>query len=280
MEPTELLLGEGVNRLRSGRISPHWPDGERRRVTDDRKLGKGNALMRFAPFTTINSVISNPADLRLQSHHVVGVPMEIRPLMTRRDVAPKHPDVNEGCEQSQSGTPRTPPARGPAVAWSRTDLYLNETTRDDGRLISPVMERTELMVWEGANRLRPGRYSRHRPDGESRRVPDYRLLWKETALMRCAHFLTINTFISNAAELRRHSRHVFGVPMDNRNMMTRPDVASELPQPNERCDPPQGATLRTPPARGTAVTEFKTDLHLNSNDAARRASEPTRYLKN
>jgi hypothetical protein len=142
------------------------------------------------------------------------------------------------------------------------------------------MERTELIVWEGAIRLRAGRYSRHRPDGESRRLPDDRLLWKGTALMRCAHFLTINTFISNGAEFRGQSRHVFGVPMENRNMMTRRDVASELPQPNERCDSPQGATLRTPPARLTAVTVFKTDLHLNSNDAARRASEPTRYLKN
>jgi hypothetical protein len=55
----------------------------------------------------------------------VGVPMENRPPMTRRDVAPEHPDVNELCEHRQGGTPRTPLARGPAVADSMTDLHLN-----------------------------------------------------------------------------------------------------------------------------------------------------------
>jgi hypothetical protein len=60
--------------------------------------------------------------------------------------------------------------------------------------------------------------------------------------------------------------------------MTTRDGASDLLQMNEWCDPPQSGTLRTQPARGPAVTEFKTDLHLNSNDAARRASELTRNL--
>jgi hypothetical protein len=60
--------------------------------------------------------------------------------------------------------------------------------------------------------------------------------------------------------------------------MTRRDGASELPQTNEGCPSPQGGTLRSPPARGSAVTEFKTDLHLKSYDAPRWASELTRNL--
>jgi hypothetical protein len=91
------------------------------------------------------------------------------------------------------------------------------------------------MVGEGANRLRAGRLSPHRPDGESRRVPDDRLLWKWTALMRFAHFPNINSILTNAAELSRYSRNVVGVPMENRSTMTRRDVASELPNSNEVC---------------------------------------------
>jgi hypothetical protein len=64
------------------------------------------------------------------------------------------------------------------------------------------MERSELMVGEGASRLRERRLSRHRPAGESRRVPDDRMLWKGTALLRFATYLTINLVSSNAAELR------------------------------------------------------------------------------
>jgi hypothetical protein len=85
MERTELMVGEGANRLRAGRLSRHRPDGESRRVPDDRSLWKGTALMRFAPFPTINSVLSNAAELRRQSRHVVGVRVENRPPMTRRD---------------------------------------------------------------------------------------------------------------------------------------------------------------------------------------------------
>jgi hypothetical protein len=54
--------------------------------------------MRFAPFPTINSVLSNAVEHRLQSCHVVGVPMEKRSPMTERDVASEHPNLNEGCE--------------------------------------------------------------------------------------------------------------------------------------------------------------------------------------
>jgi hypothetical protein len=81
----------------------------------------------------------------------------------------------------------------------------------DERLCSPGMERTELMVG-GANRIRSGRVSRHRPDGESRLVPEYRMLWKGTALISFANFPTINSVLSNAAELRLVSRHVVGFP--------------------------------------------------------------------
>jgi hypothetical protein len=53
------------------------------------------------------------------------------------------------------------------------------------------MERTELMVGEGVNRIRAGRISRHRPVGECRRVPDFRMLWKGFTLISFAHFPTI-----------------------------------------------------------------------------------------
>jgi hypothetical protein len=86
--------------------------------------------------------------------------------------------------------------------------------------------------------------------------------------MQFAPFTTINSVLSNAGEVRRQSRHVVGVPMENRLPMKGRDGPSELPESNEGCDPPQGDTLRTPPARGPAVPDFKTDLHLNSNDAA------------
>jgi hypothetical protein len=74
------------------------------------------------------------------------------------------------------------------------------------------MERTELMVGEGANRIRARRLSRHRPDCESRLLPEYRMLWKGTALIRFAHFPSINSVLSNAVELRLKSRPVVGFP--------------------------------------------------------------------
>jgi hypothetical protein len=81
--------------------------------------------MRFAPFPKINSDLSNAADLRRQSRDVVGVPMEKRSPMTEREVAAEHPNLDEWCEPPQVGTPRTPLDGGPAVAESKTDLYLN-----------------------------------------------------------------------------------------------------------------------------------------------------------
>jgi hypothetical protein len=80
------------------------------------------------------------------------------------------------------------------------------------RLSSQALERTELILEEGVIRKRAGRFSRHRPDGEIRRVPDYRMLWKGSSLILFAHIPIINSIVSNAAELRQHSRHVVGVP--------------------------------------------------------------------
>jgi hypothetical protein len=50
------------------------------------------------------------------------------------------------------------------------------------------MERTDLLVGKRANQLRARRLSHQRPDGESRRLPDDRMLWTGTALMRFANF--------------------------------------------------------------------------------------------
>jgi hypothetical protein len=93
------------------------------------------------------------------------------------------------------------------------------------------------------------------------------MLWKGTALKRFTHFPTINSVLSNAAELRRQSLHVVGVPIEKRSPMTERDVASRHPNLNEGCEPPQGGTHRTPPARGPAGAKPKAVLHLNCNDA-------------
>jgi hypothetical protein len=72
--------------------------------------------MQLARFPTINSILSNGAELRLQSIHVVSVPIKSRTPMTWREVASELPHSNDGGDHSQGGTPRTPTARGPAVA--------------------------------------------------------------------------------------------------------------------------------------------------------------------
>jgi hypothetical protein len=129
MDRTELMVGEEANRIRAGlravRVSRNCPNGESLRVPDDRMLWKGKALMRFAPFPTINSVLTNAAEVRLQSCHVFGVQMEKRSPMTERDVSSEHPNLNEGCEHPQVCTPRTPRARGSAVAETKTNINLN-----------------------------------------------------------------------------------------------------------------------------------------------------------
>jgi hypothetical protein len=95
------------------------------------------------------------------------------------------------------------------------------------------------MLGEGVNRLRAGRLSLLRPVAECRRVPDIRMLWMWTALMRFAHIPTINSVLSNAGEVRRQSRHVVGVTMEKSSPMTGHDVASELPHSNEVSDQSQ-----------------------------------------
>jgi hypothetical protein len=59
------------------------------------------------------------------------------------------------------------------------------------------------------------------------------MLWMSNALMRFAHFHTINADLSSAGEVRRQSRLIVGVPMENRPPMTGRDGASELPLSNE-----------------------------------------------
>jgi hypothetical protein len=115
MERTELMAGEGLNRLRAGRLSRHRPDGKCRRVPDDRMLRKWTALMLFAPFPT-NSVLSNAGEFRPQYRHIVGFSMQNRAPMTRLNGASELPHSNKESKFIQCRTPRTPPARGPAVA--------------------------------------------------------------------------------------------------------------------------------------------------------------------
>jgi hypothetical protein len=83
------------------------------------------------------------------------------------------------------------------------------------------------------------------------------MLWKWTALMGFAHFPIINSVPSNAAELRPLSQIVVVVPMENRSPMTWRDVASDIPNSNEDCEPLQYGTPRKPTDRGPAVARFK-----------------------
>jgi hypothetical protein len=79
-------------------------------------LWKWTDLIRFANFPTINSVISNAGELRRQSRQVDGFFMENLHTMKGPDEASEIPHSNEGCKQTQCGTPRTTTDRGPAVA--------------------------------------------------------------------------------------------------------------------------------------------------------------------
>jgi hypothetical protein len=59
-------------------------------------LWKWTALMQFAHFPTINSLMSNAGDLKWQSRHVVGISMEIRRPMKMRDGSSELPHLNKG----------------------------------------------------------------------------------------------------------------------------------------------------------------------------------------
>jgi hypothetical protein len=82
-------------------------------------LWKGNALIMFAHFSTINSVFP------MRQRRVFGDPMENRTAMTTRDGCSELPQWNEEYYPPQGGTLRTPPTRGPAVAEFKTVLHLN-----------------------------------------------------------------------------------------------------------------------------------------------------------
>jgi hypothetical protein len=138
------------------------------------------------------------------------------------------------------------------------------------------MERTELMVGEETNRIRAGRLSRHRPDGEFRRVQVDRMLWKWNALTWFAPFPTDNSVRSNAGELRRQSRHVVVFPMEKRPTMKRRDGASEFPHSNEGCQKISVGRFARPRPEGRQSQRSNMDLQLISNDIARWVSELTR----
>jgi hypothetical protein len=74
MERSELMLGEGAKRLRAGPLPHHRPDGESRQVPDDRMLRMGTALMRFAPYATINSFFPMRLNSRGSQGTLLGFP--------------------------------------------------------------------------------------------------------------------------------------------------------------------------------------------------------------
>jgi hypothetical protein len=173
-----LIFLEGANRLRAVRVSRHRPKGESRRLPDNRMLWICTALMRFAHFPTINSVLSNTGELRRQSRHVVVFPMENRLSMTRPDGDSELPHSNEGCKETQCSTPRTPPARGRQSLSSNKEVQLNY---NDTAWRAPELTCIGTNTFygrEGANRLRARRFIPHRTDGESLRLPDVRMLWR------------------------------------------------------------------------------------------------------
>jgi hypothetical protein len=146
---------------------------------------------------------------------------------------------------------------GRQLRRSKRISILTSTTRLEGRLISHAKERTELILGEGAKRLRAVRVSRHGPKSENRQLPDNRMLWKWNALMPIAPYPIKNSVLSNAGDLRRQSRNVVGFSMENRTTMTWRDGGPKFPHSNERCKLTQCGKPRTPPARGPAVAELK-----------------------
>jgi hypothetical protein len=87
-------------------------------------------------------------------------------------------------------------------------------------------------------------------------------------MMRFEHFRTINSVLSNAADLRLHSHHIFGVLMENRPPMTRRDGASEHPNRTKGANRPMVIRLSRHMTEGRQSRISKTNFQLNSNDAA------------
>jgi hypothetical protein len=99
------------------------------------------------------------------------------------------------------------------------------------------------------------------------------MLWKATALMRFAHFPTIYSVLSNAVDLRRQSRHVFLVPMENPHPMTWRVVSRTLTKCAISLRVVRLARQR-PEGRQSQIS--KTVLQLKYNFSASRASELNR----
>jgi hypothetical protein len=78
--------------------------------------GSGLIFCGLHTSPSINSVLSNAPELRLQSRHVIVFPLENRPTMTSRDGASEVPHTNEGCKPNHCGTPWKPLTRGLEVA--------------------------------------------------------------------------------------------------------------------------------------------------------------------
>jgi hypothetical protein len=166
------MAGAGANRLGVGRLSRHRPDGESRREPDDRMPWKGTAMMPFAPFRTINSVLSNEAEFRLQSHHVVGVPMENQPPMTRRDGASKLHNRTNGANGPMVIRLARHMAGGRQSRSSNTDLQLKS---------NDAACRPSELTRKGTNRIDGGGVSELNQSVTSLKPP---ARWRETACAR------------------------------------------------------------------------------------------------
>jgi hypothetical protein len=90
------------------------------------------------------------------------------------------------------------------------------TTFRDYRLSSAALDKTELMVENGANRIRVTHIYSIRSSGNRRFSPSARWRERRRALGRFARSPSINSVRSIAGEVRRRSCSVFGVQLDIR----------------------------------------------------------------
>jgi hypothetical protein len=92
----------------------------------------------------------------------------------------------------------------------------NPTKWRDCRLRSPALDRPELIVEKGANRLRAFHYLRIRSSGTRRFPPSGLCRERRPNLRRLAPSPNINSVLSIARELRRPSTRVVAVQMEIR----------------------------------------------------------------
>jgi hypothetical protein len=92
----------------------------------------------------------------------------------------------------------------------------NPTTWLDCRLSSPALDRTELMVGNGANRIRAVHFHSIRSSGTRRLSPSGRCHERRPGLSQFVPSPAINSVLSFACELRRPSRRVVGVQLEFR----------------------------------------------------------------